>query len=75
MLEEHLAFASPLPEDFHVLCPHFSVSEAEGATANFKLPEIVQATFYAMLLNKAVDLGVAYDCTAESIKSSLIGLR
>jgi len=28
-----------------------------------------------MLLNKAVELGVAHDFTFESIKSSLIGLR
>ncbi|KAJ8424647.1 hypothetical protein Cgig2_016916 [Carnegiea gigantea] len=65
----------PLPKDFHVLCPCFSLSEAEGTAADFELPKIVQVTFYAMLLNKAVELGVAHDFTAESMKSSLIGLR
>ncbi|KAJ8421649.1 hypothetical protein Cgig2_019222 [Carnegiea gigantea] len=65
----------PLPKDFHVLCPCFSLFEAEGATADFELTEIVQATFYAMLLNKAVEMGVAHDFTAESMKSPLIGLR
>ncbi|KAJ8421186.1 hypothetical protein Cgig2_011314 [Carnegiea gigantea] len=65
----------PLPEDFQVLCPHFSLSDAEGVAADFELPEIVQATFYAMLLNEAVDLGVAHNFTTESVKSSLIGLR
>ncbi|KAJ8419891.1 hypothetical protein Cgig2_017701 [Carnegiea gigantea] len=65
----------PLTEDFHVLCPRFSLSEAEGAAADFKLSEIVQATFYAMLLNEAIELGVAHDFAAESMKSSLIGLR
>ncbi|KAJ8435553.1 LOW QUALITY PROTEIN: hypothetical protein Cgig2_015408 [Carnegiea gigantea] len=65
----------PLPEDFHFLCPRFSLSEAEGAAADFELPEIVQATFYAMLLNEAIELSVAHDFTAESMKSSLIGLR
>ncbi|KAJ8432518.1 hypothetical protein Cgig2_001111 [Carnegiea gigantea] len=64
-----------LPEDFHVLCPHFSLAEAEGAAAEFKLPEIVQAIFYAMLLNEAFGLGVAHEYAAESMKSSLIGLR
>ncbi|KAJ8421605.1 hypothetical protein Cgig2_025734 [Carnegiea gigantea] len=65
----------PLPEDFHALCPRFSLSEAEGAAADFELPEIVQATFYTIMLNKAVELGVAHDLTAESMKSSLVGLR
>ncbi|KAJ8442188.1 hypothetical protein Cgig2_005128 [Carnegiea gigantea] len=31
----------PFPEDFHVLCPHFSLAEAEGAAAEFELTEIV----------------------------------
>ncbi|KAJ8432913.1 hypothetical protein Cgig2_004587 [Carnegiea gigantea] len=41
----------PLPEDFNVLCPCFSLAEAEAAAAKSGMPEIVQATFYAMLLN------------------------
>ncbi|KAJ8441272.1 hypothetical protein Cgig2_013687 [Carnegiea gigantea] len=65
----------PLPEDFHALCPLFSLSEAEGAAADFELPEIVQATFYTILLNEAIELGMAYDFMTESIKSSLVGLR
>ncbi|KAJ8420506.1 hypothetical protein Cgig2_015270 [Carnegiea gigantea] len=67
----HLA----LEEHFHAFCPCFLLSEAEGAAADFELPEIVQATFYAMLLNEAVELGVVYDFTVESMKPSLIGLR
>ncbi|KAJ8422958.1 LOW QUALITY PROTEIN: hypothetical protein Cgig2_031580 [Carnegiea gigantea] len=62
-----------LPEDFHVLCPRFSLAEAEGATAEFEIPEIV--TFYAMLLNEAFELGMAHEYTTESMKSSLVGLR
>jgi len=65
----------PLPEDFHALCPRFSLSETEVAAADFELPELVHVTFYAMLLNEAVELGVVYNFTAESMKSSLIGLR
>jgi len=34
-----------LPEDYHILCPHFSLPEAEGAAADFELLEMVQATF------------------------------
>ena len=49
--------------------------EAESATAEFELPEIIQATFYAMLLNEVVELGVVHDYTGEKMKASLIGLR
>jgi len=31
----------PLLEEFHVLCPRFSLSKAEGTAADFELPEIV----------------------------------
>jgi len=55
--------------------PGFSLAEVESATAEFKLPEIVRATFYALLLSEAVELGVAHEYTAESMKSSLVGLR
>ncbi|KAJ8429720.1 hypothetical protein Cgig2_013792 [Carnegiea gigantea] len=70
----------PFSEDFHVLCPCFSLAEAEAAAAEaaaaeFDLSEIVQATFYAMLLNKTLELGVAHEYTAKSMKSSLVGLR
>ncbi|KAJ8431114.1 hypothetical protein Cgig2_004705 [Carnegiea gigantea] len=65
----------PFSEDFYALCPRFSLSEAEGAAANFELPEIVQPAFYNMLLNEAVELGVAYDFTIEGLKSALVGLR
>ncbi|KAJ8433142.1 hypothetical protein Cgig2_007106 [Carnegiea gigantea] len=64
-----------LPEDFHILCSRFLLSKAEGAAVDFELPQIVQTKFSAMLLNEAVELGVAYDYTVESMKSSLIGLR
>ncbi|KAJ8424979.1 hypothetical protein Cgig2_031928 [Carnegiea gigantea] len=65
----------PLPEDSHVLCPRFSLVEAENAATEFELPEMVQVTFYAMLLNEAVELGMTHEYTAESMKSSLAGLR
>ncbi|KAJ8428833.1 hypothetical protein Cgig2_005898 [Carnegiea gigantea] len=65
----------PLLEDFHVLCLCFLLAEAESAAAEFELPEIVQATFYAMLLNDSVELGMAHEYTAKRMKSSLVGLR
>jgi len=42
--------------------------------ADFELPEIVQTTFYSMLLNEAVELGMEHDFKVESMKSSLVGL-
>ena len=51
------------------------MAEADGTTVEFELPEIAQETFYAMLLNEAVELGVAHEYIAESMKSSLVGLR
>ncbi|KAJ8445656.1 hypothetical protein Cgig2_007132 [Carnegiea gigantea] len=63
----------PLPEGFHALCPRFSLFEAKGMATDFELPKIVQATFYAMLLNVTVELGVAHSFTAEGLKSTLVG--
>ncbi|KAJ8420088.1 hypothetical protein Cgig2_002029 [Carnegiea gigantea] len=65
----------PLPEDYHVLCPHFSLPEAERAAADFELPKMVCATFYATLLNEAVELGVVRSFIVEGLKSFLMGLR
>ncbi|KAJ8436722.1 hypothetical protein Cgig2_027393 [Carnegiea gigantea] len=65
----------PLPEDFNVLCPCFSLAEAEATAAESELPEIVQATFYAMLLNEMLELGVVHEYKAERMKSLLVGLR
>ncbi|KAJ8424906.1 hypothetical protein Cgig2_007631 [Carnegiea gigantea] len=53
--------------------PRFSLAKAEGMTAEFEIPEIVQATFYAMLLNEAFELGMAHEYIADSMKSSLGG--
>ncbi|KAJ8452431.1 hypothetical protein Cgig2_000020 [Carnegiea gigantea] len=65
----------PLPEDYYVLYPRFLLPEPEGAAADFKLPEMVQATFYAMLLNEAMELGVVHGFMAEGLRSALVGLR
>ncbi|KAJ8442957.1 hypothetical protein Cgig2_019530 [Carnegiea gigantea] len=65
----------PLPEDYRVLRPHFSLPKAERAVADFELLEMVQATFYAMLLNEAIELGVMRGFMADCLKSLLVGLR
>ena len=51
------------------------MAEAEAAAAAFEFPEIVQATFYAMQLSETLELDVAHEYTAKSMKSSLVGLR
>ncbi|KAJ8423412.1 LOW QUALITY PROTEIN: hypothetical protein Cgig2_020949 [Carnegiea gigantea] len=65
----------PLPEDCNVLCPCFSLAEAEAAAAESELPEIIQVIFYAMLLNEMLELGVVHEYTVERMRSLLVGLR
>ncbi|KAJ8420761.1 hypothetical protein Cgig2_030937 [Carnegiea gigantea] len=65
----------PLLEDYCDLCSRFSLPEAKRAAADFELPEMVQATFHAMLLNDAVELGVVRGFIADDLKSTLVGLR
>ncbi|KAJ8437508.1 hypothetical protein Cgig2_007485 [Carnegiea gigantea] len=64
-----------LPEDFNVLCSHFSLAEVETTAAESGMPEIVQATFYAMPLNEVLELGVVHEYTAENMRPLLVGLR
>ena len=58
----------PLPEDFHALCPCFSLPGSDIAVADFQLLEMVQATFYAMLLKEAFKLGMVRSFMAEKSK-------
>ncbi|KAJ8422873.1 hypothetical protein Cgig2_013746 [Carnegiea gigantea] len=65
----------PLPDDYQDLCPRFLLPKAERAVLDFELPEMVQATFYAMLLNDAIELGIVSDFLADNLKSTLERLR
>ncbi|KAJ8432241.1 hypothetical protein Cgig2_007642 [Carnegiea gigantea] len=80
----------PLLKDFQALCPsykstvakeatkYYELSElpqVKGAAADFELTEMVQAMFYAMLLNEAIELGVVRYFMAEGLKSALVDLR
>ncbi|KAJ8420525.1 LOW QUALITY PROTEIN: hypothetical protein Cgig2_024956 [Carnegiea gigantea] len=62
----------PLPEDFDVLCPYFSLDEAEAAAAESGLPKI--ATFYAMPLSDMLELDAIHKYTAERMRSILVDL-
>ncbi|KAJ8432716.1 hypothetical protein Cgig2_001934 [Carnegiea gigantea] len=63
----------PLPEGYRELCPHFVLSKAKEAARDFELPEMVQAIFYATLLNNAVGLGVVGGFLTADLKASLEG--
>ncbi|KAJ8423581.1 LOW QUALITY PROTEIN: hypothetical protein Cgig2_002910 [Carnegiea gigantea] len=65
----------PLPDDCQDLCLCFVISEAEQAALDFELPKMVHATFYAMLLNNSVRLGLVGGFIAASLKVSLEGLQ
>jgi len=45
-----------LPLNFHGLCPNFDLLVAMQFTHMAHIPEMVQAIFYAMVINKAVEL-------------------
>ncbi|KAJ8439996.1 hypothetical protein Cgig2_022678 [Carnegiea gigantea] len=65
----------PLPKDHWDLCPSFTLTDAKETTCDFDIPEIVQATFYAMVVNNAVELFVVSTDMARALKSTLKGLR
>ncbi|KAJ8419411.1 hypothetical protein Cgig2_025508 [Carnegiea gigantea] len=48
----------PLLKDYRDLCLNFTLSDAGQVACDFGIPEIVQATFYTMLLNDAVELSM-----------------
>ncbi|KAJ8433501.1 LOW QUALITY PROTEIN: hypothetical protein Cgig2_018035 [Carnegiea gigantea] len=65
----------PLPEDYRDLCLGFTLPDAEETACDFNIPEIVQATFYAILVNDAVELFVLSREMVGDLKSTLKGLR
>ncbi|KAJ8424762.1 LOW QUALITY PROTEIN: hypothetical protein Cgig2_032279 [Carnegiea gigantea] len=67
-LEEGLASFSPALRRLLNLCLSFTLPDTEEATCDFNIPEIIQATFYVMLLNDAWDI-------ARGLKLTLEGLR
>ncbi|KAJ8447165.1 hypothetical protein Cgig2_022894 [Carnegiea gigantea] len=65
----------PLSDDYEDLCPRFTRSDAKRAALDFELPEMVQATFYAMLLNDVIELGIVSGFLTIDLKLTLEGLR
>ncbi|KAJ8437663.1 hypothetical protein Cgig2_028601 [Carnegiea gigantea] len=48
----------PLPEDHLVLCPSFDLRMATWYAQDSNIPEMVQATFYAMAMNMVAERGI-----------------
>ncbi|KAJ8433285.1 hypothetical protein Cgig2_014194 [Carnegiea gigantea] len=64
-----------LPEDYRDLCSSFTLPDAEEAACEFDIPEIIQATFYAMVVSDAMELSAASRDMVGDLKSTLKGLR
>ncbi|KAJ8439645.1 hypothetical protein Cgig2_021657 [Carnegiea gigantea] len=64
-----------LSDDYQDLHLNFILSNAQEAARDFLLPKIVQAIFYAMVVNDALELDVLRRDMVELLKSALIGLR
>jgi len=67
--------SSALPKDYRGLCPSFTLPDVEEAVRDFDIPEIIQATFYAMVVNNAVELSIVNRDMAGALRSTLKGLR
>ncbi|KAJ8449158.1 hypothetical protein Cgig2_027160 [Carnegiea gigantea] len=48
--------SQPLLKNYKDLCLRFTLSDTEEAVSDFNIPEMVQATFYAMVVNDALEL-------------------
>ncbi|KAJ8444806.1 hypothetical protein Cgig2_014995 [Carnegiea gigantea] len=64
-----------LPDDYQDLCPRFTLPDVEKAAVDFEVPKMVQATFYAILLNDVVGLGIVSGFIVVDLKLTLEGLR
>ena len=63
-----------VPVDFQDLCSSFTLPDTEEAAHDFNILEIIQATFYAMMVNDALQLSVVSRDVAEHLRSTLKGL-
>ncbi|KAJ8441084.1 hypothetical protein Cgig2_000345 [Carnegiea gigantea] len=64
-----------VPHTLHVHSQETTGGYAEEALHDFELPEIVEATIYAMLLNDAAGLGIVSGFIVADLKASLKGLQ
>ena len=75
----HLRRAShpprPLPKECWDLCPSFTLADVEEEAHDLNILEIVEATFYAMVLNDAMELSVVSRDMDGGLKLTSKGLR
>ncbi|KAJ8433689.1 hypothetical protein Cgig2_030076 [Carnegiea gigantea] len=69
------ALLGRFPRTTTSFCLHFDLAMAEKATRDFYILEVVQAVFYAMVVNEALELGVLSRDLAEHLKLWLEGLQ
>ncbi|KAJ8435297.1 hypothetical protein Cgig2_026389 [Carnegiea gigantea] len=60
-----------LPENYRDLCSDFILADVEEAAHDFHIPELVQALFYAMVVNEALQLGILIRSMVEDLKAAL----
>ncbi|KAJ8437188.1 hypothetical protein Cgig2_007538 [Carnegiea gigantea] len=60
----------PLPENYHDLCLYFDLAVVEEAARDFRIPEMIQAVFYAMVVNETLELGILSRDLAKHLKVS-----
>ena len=66
---------SLLPENHHDLCPNFDLRVAVDYAHIFRIPDMMQAVFYAMVLNDAAELGLSSRVMVDAMMSVLRGLN
>ncbi|KAJ8429899.1 hypothetical protein Cgig2_008784 [Carnegiea gigantea] len=64
-----------LPENYQDLCLGFALSDAEEAAYDFDILKMIQATFDAMVVNDALELGIMNRDMVGALKLALEGLR
>ena len=71
-LRESLALGpKPLPMDYHGLCPCFDLRVATRYAHNSNILEMVQAIFYAVVVDNATELGLLRRLTMDCMISTM----
>lgn len=62
------------PEDYRDLCLYFILDDAKDATHDFFILKLIQVVFYAMVANKALELGVLSRSLVKDLEYALTSL-
>lgn len=66
----------PLHENYRDLCLDFILADAKEVGRHYqKISKLVHTTFYAMVVNEALELAVLSRNIVTDLKSALMGLR